>query len=272
MLHFCNGVTSAGIVATPALAEQLQLSDPPAAWNRMLDRAPILRAQFQNAKPIQPFRHISRLPFRSATISGRNWALLPSAAGFADPLLSTGFPLTLLGISRLAEILERNRTTGDFTAQLEEYSAKTDAELLATARLIGALYANMANFPVFAALTLLYFAAASYSETARRLGRPELASSFLLYDHPVFGPDCARVLQRANSAQAAANPDSVINEILRVVEPIDVAGLTNRARRNWFPVDADDLLLAAHKLNATREEILQMLARCGFTPATSSPS
>lgn len=272
MLHFCNGITSAGLVATPALAERLQMSDPPTAWDRMLDRAPVLRAQFQDAKPIQPFRHIPRLPFRSATICGRNWALLPSAAGFADPLLSTGFPLTLLGISRLAEILEHDWGTDRFEAQLQNYSAKTDAELLATTRLIAALYANLSNFPVFAALTLLYFAAASYSETARRLGRPELASSFLLYDHPTFGPDFARILQRASSPRAVSHPESVVSEILRIIEPIDVAGLTNRTRRNWYPVDAEDLLQSAHKVGATREEILQMLARCGFTPATSSPS
>ena len=31
--------------------------------------------------------------------------MLPSAAAFIDPLFSTGIPLTLLGIERLAEML-----------------------------------------------------------------------------------------------------------------------------------------------------------------------
>lgn len=272
MLHFSNGITSTGLVATPALAQQLHLSNPQAAWDRMLQRAPILRAQFQNATPIQPVRHIPRMPFRSTASHGPNWAMLPSAAGFVDPLLSTGFPLTLLGISRLAEILKRDWGTGRFASQLQGYSAKTDAELLATARLIAALYANLDSFPAFAALTLLYFAAASFAETVRRLGRPELASSFLLYDHPTFGPDCTRILQLASAPHAAANPESLIEEILHVIEPIDVAGLTNRARRNWYPVEAQDLLQAASKLGATPDEIRRMLARCGFSPAISSPS
>jgi tetracycline 7-halogenase / FADH2 O2-dependent halogenase len=69
---------------------------------------------------------------------------------------------------------------------LQAYTAQTDRELTATARLIGALYANMNNFPVFVALTLLYFAAASFSETARRLGKPHLAKSFLLCDDPAL--------------------------------------------------------------------------------------
>lgn len=272
MLHFCNGVTSAGIVAAPPLADDLRMDQGQAAWERMLQHAPVLSTLFQSAKPVQSFRYIPQVKFRTATISGRNWALLPSAAGFVDPLLSTGFPLTLLGISRLAEILERDWGTDRFETQLRQYSATTDAELLATARLIGALYANMANFPVFAALTLLYFAAASYSETVRRLGRPEQAPSFLLHAHPVFGPECTRVLQLARSERGISDPEYVIGQILRVIEPIDVAGLGNRERRNWFPVDAEDLLRAAHKVGATRDEILQMLARCGFSTPTSSPS
>lgn len=269
ILHFCNGVTSAGIAADESLAGELRMEEGQAAWERLLQHAPILRNLFQTATPIQPFRHISQLGFRSATISGSNWALLPSAAGFVDPLLSTGFPLTLLGISRLAEILARDWATNRFEINLQQYAAKTDAELLATARLIGALYANMNNFQVFTAVSLLYFAAASYSETVRRLGRAELAPSFLLHDHPAFGVECARALQLARTERSRSDPEYVIGEILRTIELIDVVGLCNRTRRNWYPVDAEDLLRAAHKLNASKKEIIQMLQRCGFSSTAS---
>lgn len=270
VLRFCNGVTSAGIAATDALANELRLVEGEAAWERVLLRMPVLREQFQDTKAVQPFRHIPRLGFRSSTISGQNWALLPSAAGFVDPLLSTGFPLTLLGVTRLATILEHHWESEGFTTRLNEYAAQTDAELLATARLIGALFANFGNFPVFSAVSLLYFAAASYAETARRLGRPQLASSFLLHDHPQFGPECARVLERAHLADSEAESCAVIEEIRRVIEPVNVAGLTNIARRNWYPVDAEDLLGAAHKLSASRDEVLQMLERCGLGVSISS--
>ena len=270
VLHFCNGITSAGIAATEALAAKFRLADGEAGWKRLLQSFPVLREQFQDAQAVQPFRHIQRLGFRSAKISGRNWALLPSAAGFVDPLLSTGFPLTLLGVSRLAEIFERDWETGHFATALEEYAARTDAELMATARLIGALYANFGNSPVFSAVSLLYFAAASYAEAARRLGRPQLASSFLLHDHPKFGAECARVLERARSVRSNRDSEAVIAEIRRIIEPVDVAGLSNCARRNWYPVDAEDLLHAAHKVDASREEILQMLERCGFNASAIS--
>ena len=270
VLRFSNGLTSVGVAATDALANELRLSEAEAAWDRLLLRISLLREQFQAAKAVQPFRHIPRLGFRSARISGRNWALLPSAAGFVDPMLSTGFPLTLLGVMRLASIFEDDWDSGNFATRLMAYAAQTDAELLATSRLIGALYANFGNFPVFSAVSLLYFAAASYAETARRLGKPELASSFLLHDHPQFGPECARVLKRARSTRGAADSSELIAEIRRVIEPLDVAGLTNSARHNWYPVDAEDLLRAAHKLGASRDELLKMLERCGFNPATSS--
>ena len=156
-------------------------------WQRLLDQIPALREQFATAQAERSFIHIPRLSFRSAAIAGPRWALLPSAAGFVDPLLSTGFPLTLLGVERLAAILEQEWATATFDDRLQTYAAQTDRELLATARLVAALYATMNNFPVFVALSLLYFAAASYSEAARRLGKPHLASSFLLCEHPVFG-------------------------------------------------------------------------------------
>lgn len=270
VLHFCNGLTSAGIAATDPLAEELRLAEGAAAWSRLLRRIPVLDQQFSHATAVQPFRHIPRLGFRSSSICGRHWALLPSAAGFVDPLLSTGFPLTLLGVTRLAEILERNWSSEQFSLRLDQYAKTTAAELLATARLIGALYANFGNFSVFSAVSLLYFAAVSYAETARRLGRSHLASSFLLHDHPRFGPECVRVLEKARAMGGDIDSDALTEEIQRVIEPIDVAGLTERGRRNWYPVNAEDLLRAEHKMDASRDQIREMLERCGFNaPAVS---
>jgi len=270
VLHFGNGIVSAGVAATDVLAEELRLAEGEAAWARLLERFPVLREQFRGATPVQPFRYISRLGFRSAAMSGKNWALLPSAAGFVDPLLSTGFPLTLLGVARLAELFESDWETARFPSRLEDYAAATEQELLATARLIGALYANLKDFPVFSAISLLYFAAASYAETARRLGRPHLASSFLLHDHPQFGADCARVLQQAHAVGGDKDRAALIEQIHRIIEPIDVAGLSDQTLRNWYPVDAQDLLRAAHKVGASRDEVLQMLDRCGFNASAVS--
>ncbi len=264
VLHFNNGVTSAGIAATDELATSLNLCDGEAAWNRLLANLPALRAQFAFAKVDRPFIHIPRLSFRSASIAGKRWALLPSAAGFVDPLLSTGFPLTLLGIAQLAEILKCNPDGEELTAQLRDYAARTEGDLLATAGLVGSLYANLNDFPVFSALTLLYFAAASFSEMSRRLSRPHLATSFLLHDDPVFGPASAELLGRSRHCRTEGESARLVKDILQAIEPFNVAGLGEFSRRNWYPVDSAYLFRSAWKLGAGDEEIACLLERCGF--------
>lgn len=264
VLRFNNGVTSAGVAATDALAAELRLSEGAAAWERLIGLLPALKKQFAGVRAERPFTYVPRLSFLSGTICGDRWALLPSAAGFVDPLLSTGFPLTLLGVSRLADILEHDWKSPHFNARLREYAAQTQDELVTTSRLIAGLYANMNNFPVFAALALLYFAAASFSETARRLKKPLLAPSFLLHDHPVFGPACRKLLERARHLKTEKDAASLIADVHRAIEPLDVAGLRRHDRRNWYPVDAEDLLRSAAKLGVGREEIIQMLENCGF--------
>ncbi len=123
------------------------------------------------SRAIRPFVHARPLPFRSGVAAGPGWALLPSSAAFVDPLLSTGFPLTLLGIERLLHLFEGGLPGRDFDAGLDAYARATLDDADAAARLVSALYAFFDDFPVFTALTHLYFAAASYSEAATRLCR-----------------------------------------------------------------------------------------------------
>jgi FADH2 O2-dependent halogenase len=167
-------------------------------------------------------------------------------------------------VARLAKMLEEDWEKPGFEARLQDYAEQTDKELLATARLIGALYSNMNNFPVFVALTLLYFAAASFSETARRLGKPELASSFLLCNDPVFGPASSNLIERARGPLTQEQSLILIRDIHAAIEPIDMAGLRRSDRGNWYPVNAQDLFDGAGKLSVTRAEIEAMLQRCGF--------
>lgn len=255
VLRFANGITSAGVAGTG-----LDLREGAPAWKRLIEGLPTVRDQFASAIAERPFIYAPRLSFRSGTIAGERWALLPSAAGFVDPLLSTGFPLVLLGVARLAEIFERDWDSSRFGPALSGYSRRTEGELLATALLIGSLYASMANFPLFVSLSLLYFAAASFAETARRLGKPELASSFLLYDNPAF-----KMQELVARARSKEETQTLCDDILRAIEPFNVAGLGERRRRNWYPVKAEDLLRAAPKLGAGAEEIRRLMVRCGFS-------
>ncbi|MGH9316056.1 MAG: NAD(P)/FAD-dependent oxidoreductase [Thermoanaerobaculia bacterium] len=271
VLRFANGIVSAGVAAAPQLASRVSLGDGAAAWERLLSLYPTLEEQFARARPVLPFAHSALLPFRSGAAAQPGWALLPSAAAFVDPLLSTGIPLALLGIQRLAEAVERHWDRPSFDEALARYAASTLADADSAALLIAALYATFSDFELFAALCLLYFTAASFTEAAHRLGHAELAGSVLSRDHPVFGPAlrscCEEVLEsRGRGRLTRLERGRLMAKIYRAIEPLDVAGLGNRSRRNWHPVEAGPLLEAAHTLGATEEEIQAMLERAGFFP------
>jgi FADH2 O2-dependent halogenase len=178
------------------------------------------------------------------------------AAGFIDPLFSTGFVLSLLGIERLCDWME----AGEPQEKLDRYGVETLADLDATADLVGAAYRTLDDPESFEAVSMLYFAAASYSECARRLGKPGLAPGFLLRSHPRFGPGFRECLLAAGRA----HPDALAAQVASVVRPFNVAGLCDPSKRGWYPVAAADLLGASDTLGSDPDEIRAMLRRTGF--------
>jgi FADH2 O2-dependent halogenase len=175
-----------------------------------------------------------------------------------------GFPLALLGIQRLGLALAGDWDTPRFAERVAEYGEATLAEADAAARLVGALYATFDDFPLFSELSKLYFAAASFSEAARRLGKVHLADSFLLTRNPSYGPALRRICDTARTLLYPDARERLLADISRAIAPFDVAGLLDASRRNWFPVKADDLRRAAPKLEATPDEIEGLLTASGF--------
>ena len=233
VLKFSNGITSAGVAATDKVARELGLSAGEAGWRHLLERLPSLRQMFDCAQAVVPFVHQPRIGFQSATIYGRHWAMLPSAVGVVDPLLSTGFPLTLLGVQRVARILAAADGNHEVKEGWNDYAQKTEMELEATARLVGALYANMGRFETFKTLSLLYFAAAIYSETARRSGKPLLAETFLLCGAEPFGSELKAICERACEGLSQAEARELDGRIRKLIAPYDLAGLSKEGNRPW---------------------------------------
>lgn len=264
ILRFNNGVTSAGAVVTDDLAVRLGLGEGAQAWQELLRRLPSVAAQFAGASAQREFVHAGNAGFRSGRCSGRLWAMLPSATGFVDPLLSSGFPLTLLGIQRLAAAIGRDWDSPRFAGALAEYEKQTFGDLAATEILIAALYAAMGDFPLFASLLRLYFAAASFGETVRRLGTPDRAGGYLMHDHPQFGPRLHEICLQVAGGLGGIDRQDLMRQVNAAIEPIDVAGLGVPGRRNWFPVEAADLLGASSKLGVSPEAIERLLQQTGF--------
>jgi FADH2 O2-dependent halogenase len=249
VLRFGNGVTSAGIAVTDAVASELRLSDGAAAWPRFLARYPSIARQFADARPIREFTWMPRMAYRAASAAGERWALLPSAAAFVDPLFSTGIPMTLLGIERLAPLSESAGTdTG--TRLLDEYSRMTLAESMHAARFVAGCYAGFRDFAAFTAYSMFYFAAASFSEMTRRLGR--VPPGFLCAGDPRFVDDLARL----SPLESIADPA----DVAAAVERMNIAGLCDASKRNWYGVDLEDPVRGAARLGATPDAVRSMLA------------
>jgi len=264
VLRFNNGITSAGAALTDRLAATLCASEGAPAWDRLLRALPSVHDQFRSARATLPFVHAPRVAFRCREVVGANWALLPSAAGVIDPLLSTGFPLTLLGLARLLDVLETTGPGAQRQAALAAYAQAAQDELDVTEQLVGALYACMADPALFKRLSLLYFAAASYSETVRRIGRPHLAPGFLLNAHPHFGAELRACAALGAEVPMDAARTALFDRIDRAIDPFDTAGLLDRTRRDWYPVVAADLIASAPKLEASVEDVHRLLLRCGL--------
>ena len=261
VLRFGNGVTSAGIAVTESLANELRLADGEAAWRRVLARYPSIAAQFADAKPIREFTWMPRVSYRAAQAAGDGWAMLPSAAAFIDPLFSTGIPLTLLGIERLADAWRRG---GSLDPPVE--GASKDAPLREadhTARFIAGCYAAFPRFDVFTAYSMFYFAAASFSEMQRRLSPERVSGGFLRAADAGY----ASSLRGLSPAVCAPGSD-YFERIAETVAPINVAGLCNPELHNWYPVDLDDTIRAAHKLDLTPEHVRAALE---FANGASTP-
>jgi tetracycline 7-halogenase / FADH2 O2-dependent halogenase len=260
VLKFNHGITSAGVAAMDPLAEQVKLKSGEPGWRNLLARLPILEQIFGPARNVVPFVYQPRLAFQCERVVGSRWALLPSAVGIVDPLLSTGFPLNLLGILRLGEALQAHWGQSSFTSALDGYARVTALELQTTAKLVGALYHTMGRFDLFKSLSLLYFAAASFSEVARRLGKPHLANSFLLCRNEKFAAPLRAICEDAGRVGSPKEAEELKQRILKFIDPFDLAGLTDTSRDPWYPARGEDIFRNAAKLGATREEIGRLLA------------
>jgi tetracycline 7-halogenase / FADH2 O2-dependent halogenase len=258
VLRFGNGVTSAGIAVEETLARDLRLADGEPAWRRFLARFPSITAQFAHARPIREFTWMPRVSYRASTAAGDGWAMLPSAAAFVDPLFSTGIPMTFLGIERLAAMLEPWRGLkpplhDDRLAEASaaaRYDATTLAEADHTARFVSGCYAAFPRFDVFAAYSMFYFVAASFSEMARRLTPGAASRGFLC----AADRDFASALTQMSPAIAPPGSTSAFaRQVADACAPLNIAGLCDPAKRNSYGIDVDDTIRAAAKLGVSAE-------------------
>jgi tetracycline 7-halogenase / FADH2 O2-dependent halogenase len=230
-LRFDHGVTSAGFCLTSPLDPTLS---PQAEWQQLLQRFPSIRTQYAAAECVAPDAGLirtGRLQRLSGTIAGPNWALLPTAAGFIDPLHSTGNAHTLIGIERLLGILARDWNTPRLPSVLQEYARLVDLEIRRIDRIVAGCYRHFADFPRMIAWSLFYFVTAIWSENQHRRGDPAL--SFLCADDPQL----EQLFQRITLAldDPAIPIDTALTDFRQAIAPINLANLGDPMKQNLYP-------------------------------------
>ena len=237
MLRFDHGVTSVGAVLT----DQAKSGSVDGEWRALLERYPSVAAQMSAAEPIRPLVRTGRLQRRLRPAAGPDWALLPGAAYFIDPLLSPGNAHTMHGVERLSRIFESWPDRGTMTVGLDEYDRRLQAEIDFIDPLIHGCYRAIASLPLLAAFTMYYFVGAIHSEERRRDGRADGSDGFLHSHDEAFR---ARVMSAYHDllgiTEGPVEPDDVAafaSRVARDIEPWNTTGLCDPERRNMYPFE-----------------------------------
>lgn len=240
-LHFNNGITSAGFVVQAGSEEEILLrQDAPIAWQKLLKKYPSLQDQFKHAEQVQDFRVHPRMQRWIAPAAGANWAMLPHACFFLDPLLSAGNAYSLVCVDRLLDILSISNDTNDLQSPLTKYSAQMQQEVDFLDRIIDGCYASFKSWPLFTAFSMYYFAGAIHQEERIRRGDWPAEGLFLNAHDNHFATKVKSAYARIKAAGerdllSQQFLDDFIAETAQAIKPINSTGLCEVAKRNMYP-------------------------------------
>lgn len=242
VLRFNQGTTSIGLAIDMDRHPVDERISAPAEWSYWMARYPSIAQMVGDARLSSvPGRWIrsERIQRRFERAVGPNWALLPHTAGFIDPLHSSGIAHSLCGVERLTAALLEHWQTPSFPTVLRGYEAAVLGEIDLIDRLVAGCYASLREFRVFAAWSMLYFAAATTYERRRAAGGRDAVGWFLCADDERFTQIIRRLeLARAETlASSPATPDALErfeDLVARELAPYNHVGLFDRASRNMY--------------------------------------
>jgi len=254
-LRFDHGVTSAGFVL-----RRRPSGAPQQMWDQLLRRYPTIGDLFGRARPLMPLVSRHRIQHRLTRATGENWALLPHAYAFVDPLFSTGIAWSLRAIERLALCFERHGPTAE---DLKRYEAMLSAEADQIDVLVAGAYEAMAHFEVFAAQALIYFAAVSFAEARQRLAHQSAEAAawtgFLGIGDPLLGPLPRASFRRLGRIRTREDRRLFVQWVRRSIAPRNVCGFGDPEYQNLYPVDLDALVNRHAVLGMSRATLVNAL-------------
>jgi flavin-dependent dehydrogenase len=115
VIPFRGHRTSVGVVLKPeAMSRGVDLDT---VLRTQCDRSPAMRAIMSGAAPAFPARAAADFSYRVPRLAGDGWLAVGDAAGFIDPLFSTGFHLAVKGGDLAARAISRALALGDVSRE-----------------------------------------------------------------------------------------------------------------------------------------------------------
>lgn len=269
VLPFDHGVASVGFLLDPRReagrsARELAARNPDAAWHQLLSTYPSLQASMGAARVVHPITFRPRIRHRLAHAVAERCLCLPSSFAFADPLFSTGIAWSLLGIERVGRLFEEHSRPS--AEALARYETLLELEADHIDALIDVAYRSFDVFPLLAAVSMLYFAAASFAETEQRLcpdRRDWPWEGFLGSADPVVTSVLTAASRRLGGVLAESSKTEAVagfeHWMGRGIEPRNLAGLADAAKQNLYPADVATVVRAAGKLGLTEQVVRERL-------------
>lgn len=246
VIPFNNGITSVGFSLDQRVFPLDEAVSPADEWRTLLERYPSIGDHLRDAKICGPGDHLirgGRMQRWLSPAAGPNWALLPTAAIFLDPLHSTGNAHTLSGIERLAGVFGRHvgrLHDPMFHAELRAYDATLQSESRLLDRVIHGCFLTLGDMDLFGGMSAFYFVAAIWAEHRRRSGLWRTEDAFLGANDPEWTAIVERtyweLTELTRSGPVADDLKRAFIERLRKqIAPYNLAGLCDPGRHNLYP-------------------------------------
>ncbi|HMJ57180.1 MAG TPA: NAD(P)/FAD-dependent oxidoreductase [Polyangiaceae bacterium] len=115
VIPFRGDRTSVGVVLEPGSVARAAAIGLDPLLAEVIAAYPVMRDIMRGAKQVFPARAAADFSYRVAEASGNGWLCVGDAAGFIDPLFSTGFHLAVRGGALAAASIESAFACGDFS-------------------------------------------------------------------------------------------------------------------------------------------------------------
>src|SRR5438270_12064554 len=116
--------TSVGVVLDSAAFRKEKLS-PDVALEKFIAEQPLMVEKMKNAERVTPVYSASDFSYRNRRLAGDRWLLAGDAAGFIDPVFSSGVFLAIMSAEKAADTLEEVLRDGSKRARLFKKYSRT---------------------------------------------------------------------------------------------------------------------------------------------------